>query len=161
MWLGTIRLALKKVTIQMIRRWIEDGHFEDICRQDTGITECGFEKNPFSSSIAASPVENNPVAAKPRINCYAINTGTALSSVTQNQGSVSNDEDLSHCWNDPCKESIHAVATTSDRLTLSGYPITRHIIEFSGSSMELLEQNDEVILYDIRTLVAYTNVKKC
>ena len=52
-------------------------------------------------------------------------------------------------------EAVHVVATTSDRISRSGYPFIRHVIELSGGSIELLEENTVTEQFDVRTLIAY------
>ena len=52
-------------------------------------------------------------------------------------------------------EAVHVVAATSDRVTRSGYPLIRHVIELSGGSIELLEEDDLSDQFDVRCLVAY------
>jgi len=52
-------------------------------------------------------------------------------------------------------EPIKLVAATSDRVTRSGFPLIRHILELSGGSIELLEEDDSTQQFDVRYLVAY------
>jgi len=47
------------------------------------------------------------------------------------------------------------VATTSDRITRSGFPIIKHIIELSGGSVELLEEDDTTDQFDVSYLISY------
>ena len=50
--------------------------------------------------------------------------------------------------------AVHEVAATSDRITRLGYPLIRHVIELSGGSIELLEEDDLPDRFDVRSLVA-------
>ncbi|KHD05554.1 hypothetical protein PN36_29810 [Candidatus Thiomargarita nelsonii] len=60
--------------------------------------------------------------------------------------------------------SLHLVATTSDRITRTGFALIKWIIELSGGRVELLEESDhseqlrnEVTLlrFDTKTLIAF------
>ena len=51
-------------------------------------------------------------------------------------------------------EAVHVVAATPDRITHSGYPHIRHVIELSEGSIELLEEDDLTDRFDVRCLAA-------
>jgi predicted site-specific integrase-resolvase len=50
--------------------------------------------------------------------------------------------------------SLHLVATTSDRVTRSGFALIRWIIELSGGRIELLEEPYNSEPFDTKTLIA-------
>ena len=50
-------------------------------------------------------------------------------------------------------EAVHVVAATSECITRAGYPLIRHVIELSGGSIELLEEDDRPGPFDVRFLV--------
>ncbi|MFK5969442.1 MAG: recombinase family protein [Candidatus Marithrix sp.] len=49
----------------------------------------------------------------------------------------------------------HIVATTSDRITKTGFALIRWIIELSGGRIELLEESDNSEQLDTKTLIAF------
>ncbi len=49
-------------------------------------------------------------------------------------------------------EAVHVVAATPDRITRSGYPLVRHVVERSGGGIELLEEDDLTEQFDVRCL---------
>ncbi len=51
--------------------------------------------------------------------------------------------------------SLHLVATTSDRITRTGFPLIKWIIELSGGRIELLEEADSTDQFDTKTLIAF------
>jgi putative resolvase len=50
---------------------------------------------------------------------------------------------------------LHLVATTSDRITRTGFPLIKWIIELSGGKIELLEETDCSEQFDTTTLIAF------
>lgn len=52
-------------------------------------------------------------------------------------------------------EPINLVATTSDRITRSGFPIIKRVVELSGGSVELLEEDDSSDQFDVSYLISY------
>ena len=50
---------------------------------------------------------------------------------------------------------LHLVATTSDRITRTGFPLIKWIIELSGGRVELLEEPDNTEQFDTTTLIAF------
>ncbi|MCY3874631.1 MAG: hypothetical protein OXF88_10100 [Rhodobacteraceae bacterium] len=51
-------------------------------------------------------------------------------------------------------DAVHVVAATPDRITRSGYPLARHVIELSGGRTELLEEDDLTGQFHVLCLVA-------
>jgi len=51
--------------------------------------------------------------------------------------------------------SLHLVATTSDRITRTGFALIKWIIELSGGRVELLEETDNSEQFDTQTLIAF------
>ena len=51
--------------------------------------------------------------------------------------------------------ALHVVATTSDRITRSGFQLIKWIIELSGGRVELLEEEDSADQFDTKTLIAF------
>ncbi len=47
------------------------------------------------------------------------------------------------------------VAATPDRITRSGCPLIRHVVELSGGGIELPEEDDLTGQFDVRCLVAW------
>ncbi len=52
-------------------------------------------------------------------------------------------------------EAVHVVAAAPDRIARAGCPLVRHVIELSGGSIELLEEDDRSDRFDVRRLVAH------
>ncbi len=50
---------------------------------------------------------------------------------------------------------LHLVATTSDRVTRSGFALIKWIIELSGGRIEFLEEPDTSEQFDTKTLIAF------
>ena len=50
---------------------------------------------------------------------------------------------------------LHVVATTSDRITRTGFQLIRWIVELSGGRIELLEEPDTTDQFDTKTLIAF------
>lgn len=50
---------------------------------------------------------------------------------------------------------LHFVATTSDRITRTGFALIKWIIELSGGRVELLEEPDTSEQFDTKTLIAF------
>lgn len=50
---------------------------------------------------------------------------------------------------------LHLVATTSDRITRSGFQLIKWIIELSGGRVELLEETDCTEQFDTKTLISF------
>lgn len=51
--------------------------------------------------------------------------------------------------------AIRLVSTTSDRITRSGFPLVKRIIELHGGSIELLEEDVSSEAFDVQTLVSF------
>lgn len=157
MWMSTTQIARReKVTSQTVRRWVEGGRFEQ------------FEKTPGGHLRIWVPID-------PEIVLYArVSSAKQKSSLDTQQrlllekfpgASVVRDTGSGFNFKRPGfvslleralqGEPIKLVATTSDRVTRSGFPLIRHIIELSGGSIELLEENDSAQQFDVRYLVAY------
>ncbi len=49
----------------------------------------------------------------------------------------------------------HLVATTSDRITRTGFQLIKWLVELSGGRVELLEESDNSEQFDTKTLIAF------
>ena len=115
----------------------------------------GHRPNPPLFSIVASQAQNRPVASIHRNECCECTTRTPPPlPVTLDPVSISKDEDFVAILERALRgEPIKLVATTSDRITRAGYPLIRHVIEMPGGSIELVEEEDSIEQFDIRTLM--------
>ena len=53
------------------------------------------------------------------------------------------------------KTPLHVVATTSDRITRSGFSLIKWIVELHGGRIELLEEKNNPEQFDTTTLIAF------
>ena len=147
LWLGTTRLARHdKVTTQTIRRWVEDGHCE-------GLKRTKGEHNRLWVRTKTDTVLYCPVSRNKQTNSLDTHE-QLLRSRYPNGLNFKRRKFVTLLERALRGETIHVAATTSDRIMRFGYPIIRTIIESSGDSIEVLEENGEVEIFGIRTLVA-------
>ena len=159
MWYSTTKLARReKVTPQTVRRWIGEGHYDRVEYTLGGHARVWVEAASKASTIlyarASSAKQRSSVETQERILHKAYPNGEMLSDI----GSGFNFKRrgfrviLERALQG---EQIHVVATTSDRITRSGFPLVRHIIELPGGSIELLEEDGAPGQFDVRTLIAF------
>ena len=151
----TTRLSRREtITTKSIRHWIE-GAINDASARPAGIAESGFPSNPARSSTPARPVQgSSPTLARrngsraPGIPTDALSRDTGSGVDFGRRGLVALLERTLR------EEAVHLVAAASDRITRSGYPLIRHVVELSGRRTELLEEDDLTEQFDVRCLVA-------
>lgn len=156
MWYSTTKAAKKyKVTSQTIRRWTKEGKFDKvevtggghfriwIQEEQTTILYCRVSSKKQESSL-----DTQQRLLEEQYNGRVIrDIGSGFN--FQRRGFVSVLERALQ------GESIKLVATTSDRITRAGFPIIKHIIELSGGSVELLEEDDSSDQFDVSYLISY------
>lgn len=156
MWMTTTRLAKReKVTTQTVRRWIEGGRYQR------------HERTPGGHDRIWVPVESD-IILYARVSSAkqfsSLDTQERLLRGRYPDGRVV--RDVGSGFNFKRRgfvalleralrgEAIHVVAATSDRITRSGSPLIKHVIELSGGSIKLLEEDDLSDQFDVRCLVA-------
>lgn len=156
MWYSTTKAAKKfKVTSQTIRRWIEEGKFDKVDRTKGGHLRVWIQEEQLtilycrvSSKKQESSLDTQQKLLQESYDGTVIrDTGSGFN--FQRRGFVSILERALQ------GEPIRLVATTSDRITRSGFPIIKRIIELSGGSVELLEEDDTSDQFDVSYLVSY------
>ena len=156
MWLTTARLAKReKVTTQTVRRWIEGGRHQRLERTPGGHCRVGVPVDPDTILCAcvSSARQESSLDAQERLlrdRCpdghVARDAGSGVD--FKRRGLVALLERALR------GEAVHVVAAAPDRVTRSGYPLIRHVIELSGGSIELLEEDDHSVRSGIRRLAA-------
>ncbi len=153
----TTRLSGRvKATTQTIRRWIEGGRYQR------------HERTPGGHCRARVPVEPDTVlyarvSSAKQLSC--LDTQERLLRSRYPDGRVVRDGGsgvdfrrrgfVAVLERALRGEAVDVVAAAPDRVTRSGYPLIRHVIEFSGGSIELLEEDDLSDQFDVRCLVAH------
>lgn len=157
MWLSTTTLARReKVTSQTVRRWIKSGKYARVDYTEGGHARVWIDTDATFILYArvSSAKQKSSIETQEQILRKAYPDGQLFSDI----GSGFNfkrrgfrailERALSG-------EPVRLVATTSDRIARSGFPLVRHIIELSGGTVELLEEEDCPEQFDVRTLVAF------
>ncbi len=156
MWMTTTRLARReKVTSQTIRRWIEGRRYQRFERTPGGHYRVWVpvETDTILDARVSSAVQHSSLATQKRFlrardpdRRVVRDAGSGFD--FKRRGFVALLERAMR------GEAVHVVAATSECITRSGYPLIRHVIELSGGSIELLEEDDRPDPFDVRCLVA-------
>ena len=157
MLLSTTRLARReKVTSQTIRRWINEGRYERYEKTLGGHLRIFVESEPdvilyarVSSKKQASSIDTQSRLLHEKYPGQSIVSDVASGFNFKRRGFKALLERAL------LGEPIRVVATTSDRITRSGFPLVRHIFELSGGGIELLKEHDSADQFDVRYLIAY------
>lgn len=156
MWYSTTKAAKKyKVASQTIRRWTQEGKFDKVEVTKGGHLRIWIQEEQttilycrVSSKKQESSLDTQQRLLEEQYSGKVIrDIGSGFN--FQRRGFVSVLERALR------GEPIKLVATTSDRITRSGFPIIKHIIELSGGSVELLEEDDTSDQFDISHLISY------
>lgn len=159
MWMSTTKIARReKVTSQTVRRWVEEGRFQR------------FEKTPGGHFRIWIPIDPEIIiytrvsSAKQK---FSLDTQQQLlldkypgAKVVRDIGSGFNFKRsgfIALLERALRGEAIRLVATTSDRITRTGFALIRHIFELSGGRIELLEEDDCVKQFDFKYLAYITS----
>jgi len=154
--LTTTLARREKVTSQTIRRWIKSGKYERVDYTEGGHARVWIDTDATVVLYArvSSAKQKTSLETQEKMLRETCPEGEFLSDVASGFNSKRRafrsilERALSG-------EPIRLVATTSDRIARSGFPLIRHIIELSGGSIELLEEEDCPEQFDVRTLVAF------
>lgn len=157
MWLSTTKLAKQnKVTSQTIRRWIDEGKYEKYERTEGGHYRVWVQQPStvvlyarVSSSKQLSSIETQQRLLQERYPNGAVISDVGSGFNFKRKGFTSILERSLR------GESITLVATTSDRITRTGFQLIQRIIELSGGRIELLEEDLPSENFDVSELVAY------
>ena len=156
MWMTTTRIARReKVTSQTVRRWIEGGRYQGLERTPGGHCRVRVPVDPdtFPCARVSGARQESSLDTRERLLRERHADGRVVRDVGsgvdfRRRGLVALLERALR------GEAVHVVAATSDRITRSGYPLIRHVIELSGGSIELLEEDDLSDRSGVRCLVA-------
>ncbi len=156
MWYSTTKASKKyKVSSQTIRRWAREGKFEKVDVTQGGHLRIWIreELTTMLYCRVSSKKQESSLDTQQRVleNHY---DGKVIRDIGsgfnfQRRGFVSILERALR------GEPIKLVATTSDRITRSGFPIIKRIIELSGGSVELLEEDNTTDQFDVSYLISY------
>jgi len=146
----------EKVTSQTVRRWIEGGRFERCERTAGGHFRIWVPVDPEVALYArvSSAKQKSSLETQQRL----LRELYVSARVVRDTGSGFNFGRLGFValLEQALRgEPVHVVATTSDRVTRSGFPLIRHIFELSGGRIELLEEDDQAEQFNVKFLIAY------
>jgi predicted site-specific integrase-resolvase len=157
MWVRTSVLARReKVTPKTIRLWIEGGRYEKVERTYGGHYRVwiSLPATTFLYARVSSAKQESSIYTQEQILRDAYPNGQFCHDIASgfNFGRRSFRTILERALSG---EPIHLVATTSDRITRTGFPFIKHVIELVGGHVELLEENDCSDPFDVRYLISY------
>jgi len=157
MYKSTGFLAKKySVTNETIQNWIKEGKFEKV-KKTKGRHYRVWVDEPasiilyarVSSSKQKSSLEKQKELLKKKYPEGKLFFDVA-SGFNQNRRGYKTFLELAISGN-----PLHLVATTSDRIARTGFPLIKWIIELSGGKVELLEESDNTEQFDTTTLIAF------
>jgi len=158
MWRSTGFLAKKySVTNETIQNWIKDSKFNEVKKTKGGHYRVWVEEEKLttilyaivsSKSLQSSLKQQEQLLKSKYPNARFISD--VASGFNQNRRGYKTFLELAINGN-----SLHLVATTSDRITRSGFQLIKWILELSGGRIELLEETDNTEPFDTTTLIAF------
>lgn len=157
MWMTTTQIARReKVTSQTVRRWVEGGRFERCEKTPGGYFRIWVPVDPEIVLYArvSSAKQKSSLDTQERILLERF-PGARVVRDTGSGFNFKRPRFISLLERALQGEPIQLVATTSDRITRSGFPLIRHIFELSGGRIELLEDDDCAEQFDVKYLIAY------
>jgi predicted site-specific integrase-resolvase len=171
MYKSTVFLAKKySVTNETIQNWIKEGKFEKVKKTKGGHYRIWVEEPSITILYArVSSSKQKSERRKQKFDSlryyfvslvkqeellkkkypYARFLSDIASGFNQNRRGYRTILELALDGN-----PLHLVATTSDRVTRSGFALIKWIIELSGGRIELLEEPDHSEQFDTKTLIA-------
>ncbi len=157
MWMTITQIARReKVIDQTVRRRIEGGRFERCERTAGGHFRIWVSADPevvlyvrVSSAKQESSLETQQRLLRERYVSARVVRDTGSGFNFRRPGFVALLERALQ------GEPVNLVATTSDRVTRSGFPLIRHIFELSEGRIELLEEDDQAEQFDVKFFIAY------
>jgi predicted site-specific integrase-resolvase len=144
------------VTNETIQNWIKEGKFERVKKTKGGHYRVWVEEPSVtilyarvsSSKPKSSLVKQEELLRKKYPDARFISD--IASGFNQNRRGYRTFLELAINGN-----PLHLVATTSDRVTRSGFALIKWIIELSGGRIELLEEPNTSEQFDTKTLIAF------
>lgn len=159
MWYSTTKLAKKEgVTSQTIRRYIEDGKYERISKTKNGHYRVDIEQEEkiilyarVSSAKQRSSLECQVERLRQRYPYAEVISDIASSFNFKRKGI----ETLLECALSGI--AVKFVATNRDRIARSGFELVKKIIESTGGSIELLDDENDTKTTEFNTteLIAF------
>ena len=144
------------VTNETIQNWIKEGKFEKVKKTKGGHYRVWVDEPTtvilyarVSSSKQKSSIEKQKELLKSKYPNARFLSDIA-SGFNQDRRGYRTILELAIDGN-----PLHLVATTSDRITRSGFALIQWIIELSGGKIELLEESDHSEQFDTKTLIAF------
>lgn len=158
MWRSTGFLAKKySVTNETIQNWIKDGKFNDVKKTKGGHYRVWVQEEKLTTILYARVSSNQPKSSLKQQEQLlkskypnARFISDVASGFNQNRRGYKTVLELAINGN-----PLHIVATTSDRITRTGFPLIKWIIELSGGKIEFLEETDNPEQFDTTTLIAF------
>jgi predicted site-specific integrase-resolvase len=144
MWLSTTKLAkIEKVTTETIRRKIRDGFYKKVMRTSGNHYRIFIQNEKVITYGRVSSAKQKTSLVKQREllleqypnSTFISDTSSAFNFKRQGLKTI-----LEQAMSGT---SIKLVASTQDRIARSGFELIKYIIELSGGSIELLEENTQ------------------
>lgn len=144
------------VTNQAVQNWIKEGKFDRVKKTKGGHYRIWIDEEiqtilyaRISNAEQKTSLERQKELLRKKYPAARLLSDIASGSNQNRQGYKTF---LEHAIKgDP----LHIVATTSDRITQTGFPLIKWIIELSGGRVELLEETDSTEQLDTKTLMAF------
>jgi putative resolvase len=144
------------VTNETIQNWIKEGKFDKVKKTKGGHYRVWIDE-PIVTILYArvsSAKQKTSLARQEKLLKDKYPEATFISDIASgfNQNRRGYKTILESAINgDP----QHLVATTSDRITRTGFQLIKWLIELSGGRVELLEESDNSEQFDTKTLIAF------
>jgi predicted site-specific integrase-resolvase len=160
MWRSVGYLAKREgVVRQTIQKWIKNGKYETVKRTEGGHFRVWIEEEPLIFYYARVSTNKQKSSLETQISLLKAKGGEKNAKEIKDIGSGFNfnrqgfktilERSLSGI---PCI----IVATTSDRITRTGFGLIKRIIELSGGQIRLLEEDiEESESFDTESLVSF------
>lgn len=157
MWKSTGWLAKQEhVTNETIQNWIKEGYYERVKKTKGGHYRV-WVKEPTSVILYArisSKKQQSSLNKQRELLIKHYPDGEFISDIASgfNQNRRGYKTILARAIDGT---PLHVVATTSDRVSRTGFQLIKWIIELSGGRIELLEEPDTTDQFDTTTLIAF------
>ena len=157
MWKSTGWIAKKEhVTNETVQNWIKEGYYDQVKKTKGGHYRVWVEEPSVVILYArvSSKKQQSSLKTQERRLKKHYPDGQFISDIASgcNQNRRGYKAILERAIEG---NSLHLVATTSDRITRTGFPLIKWIIELSGGRIELLEEEDSTDQFDTKTLIAF------
>ena len=157
MWKSTGKIAKEHgVTNQAVQYWIKIGKYEKTRKTKGGHWRIWIENDPKIILYArvSSSKQKSSIKTQRDLLEAKYPGGEFISDIASgfNQDRRGYKRILELALN---QTPLHVVATTSDRITRSGFSLIKWIVELHGGRIELLEEKNNPEQFDTTTLIAF------